>query len=399
MTAYPIPFAPAQRVRQASLMNYISLFSSFSTLVCCALPSVLVLLGMGATVASLLSVAPWLVSMSRHKIWTFTIAGALITLSFVMTYWIAPRLQLGDLCDEDDPTCGQVSRFSRMLLWGSAAVWSFGFFMAYMLGIILDWYEVQWFRVLCGLLVLGVGYSLYLLRLRRYGASMKIRFDERLEERTRLARDLHDTLLQTIQGSRLVAENARKDVHEPAAKMALQRLCEWLERAAKEGRAALEALRVSTTESNHLAWALRQAFEDCNVDGTMELILSVSGASRDMHPIARDEVYRVAYEAIMNACNHSGGRRVSIELAYNWNMLLRIQDDGKGMDPEVLRAGRSGHYGLASMRERAARIGAKITVSGSPKGTTVTLLVPGKAIFKAAQFTGIFNRFRQDRGR
>jgi mercuric ion transport protein len=139
MTTIPIVQAPAQRARRAALLNYFSLFSSFSTLICCALPSVLVLLGMGTTVASLLSAAPWLVSLSRHKIWTFSIAGTLIALSFVMTYVVAPRLRQGEVCEADDPTtCGEVSKVSRVLLWGSAMIWSGGFFVAYLLGPILE---------------------------------------------------------------------------------------------------------------------------------------------------------------------------------------------------------------------------------------------------------------------
>jgi mercuric ion transport protein len=127
------------QARRAALLNYFSLFSSFSTLICCALPSVLVLLGMGTTVASLLSAAPWLVSLSRHKIWTFSIAGILIAMSFVTTYLIAPRLRQGETCNADDPTtCGEVSRLSRIILWGSALIWSCGFFVAYLLGPILE---------------------------------------------------------------------------------------------------------------------------------------------------------------------------------------------------------------------------------------------------------------------
>jgi mercuric ion transport protein len=139
MTSASISSTPLQRGRRAALLNYFSLFSSFSTLICCALPSVLVLLGMGTTVASLLSAAPWLVSLSRHKIWTFSIAGVLISLSFVVTYFIAPRLRQGERCDADDPTtCGEVSKISRVLLWGSAVLWSCGFFVAYLLGPILE---------------------------------------------------------------------------------------------------------------------------------------------------------------------------------------------------------------------------------------------------------------------
>ena len=95
MIAATSSIAPERRAKRAALLNYFSLFSSFSTLICCALPSVLVLLGMGTAVASLLSAAPWLVSLSRHKIWTFSIAGVLIACSFAMTYVIAPRLREG----------------------------------------------------------------------------------------------------------------------------------------------------------------------------------------------------------------------------------------------------------------------------------------------------------------
>jgi mercuric ion transport protein len=94
---------------------------------------------MGTAVASLLSAAPWLVSLSRHKIWTFSIAGALIATSFVMTYVVAPRLRGGESCAADDSTtCGEVSKVSRFILWASALIWSGGFFVAYLLGPILE---------------------------------------------------------------------------------------------------------------------------------------------------------------------------------------------------------------------------------------------------------------------
>ena len=138
MTLITASISPERRAKRAALLNYFSLFSSFSTLICCALPSVLVLLGLGTTVASLLSAAPWLVSISRHKVWTFSIAGTLIAVSFAMTYLIAPRLRQGEICESDDPTtCGEVSKLSRIVLWGSALIWCGGFFVAYLLGPIL----------------------------------------------------------------------------------------------------------------------------------------------------------------------------------------------------------------------------------------------------------------------
>ena len=139
MTSHTVTLSSERSVKRAAMLNYFSLFSSFSTLICCALPSVLVLLGLGTTVASLLSAAPWLVSLSRHKVWTFSIAGTLIAASFGVTYAIAPRLRPGEVCAADDPTtCGEVSKLSRVILWGSALVWSAGFFVAYLLGPILE---------------------------------------------------------------------------------------------------------------------------------------------------------------------------------------------------------------------------------------------------------------------
>jgi mercuric ion transport protein len=125
------------RVRSGAL-SYLSLFTSLGTLLCCALPSLLVLFGLGATVASVLSEAPWLVSMSHHKHWVFIVAGALISGNFVYVYAVAPRLQMRRVaCDPNDLACQTASRFSRIILWCSAALYLIGCFSAYALGPIL----------------------------------------------------------------------------------------------------------------------------------------------------------------------------------------------------------------------------------------------------------------------
>jgi hypothetical protein len=121
----------------ASLLSYFSLFTSVGTLLCCALPSLLVLAGLGASVASTLSALPWLVTLSRHKQWTFAVSGVLIALSFLNMYYIAPRLR-AKACTPDHPSaCADASNFSRVLLWISAVIYVVGFFSAYMLGPIL----------------------------------------------------------------------------------------------------------------------------------------------------------------------------------------------------------------------------------------------------------------------
>jgi hypothetical protein len=126
------------RIRSGAL-SYISLFTSLSTLLCCALPSLFVLFGLGATVASVLSRAPWLVAMSHHKHWVFLIAGLLIAGNFVYVYALAPRLHAKHgACDPNDPAvCQAASRFSRVILWCSAALYLVGCFTAYLLGPIL----------------------------------------------------------------------------------------------------------------------------------------------------------------------------------------------------------------------------------------------------------------------
>jgi mercuric ion transport protein len=126
--------------RAGGLLGYISLFSSLSTLLCCALPSFFVLLGLGATVASVVSAAPWLITLSRHKDWTFAIAGVLIAANFVYIFYLSPRLQdESTACPVDGPSpCATASRLSRWILWGSAGVYVVGFFSAYLLGPILQ---------------------------------------------------------------------------------------------------------------------------------------------------------------------------------------------------------------------------------------------------------------------
>ena len=130
--------AATQTTRRSAVLSYFSLFTSLSTLLCCALPSLLVLFGLGASVASTLSFVPWLVTLSRHKQWTFSISGGLIALSFLNMYYIAPRFRTQE-CSPDDPSaCADVSKLSKLLLWISAAIYLAGFFVAYALGPILS---------------------------------------------------------------------------------------------------------------------------------------------------------------------------------------------------------------------------------------------------------------------
>jgi signal transduction histidine kinase len=157
----------------------------------------------------------------------------------------------------------------------------------------------------------------------------------------------------------------------------------------------VNALRASTLEKNDLAEAFRRAIEDCGRRGSCEASLSVTGASREMHPMVRDEVYRIGYEAIRNACTHSRGDRLEVALTYARDLILRVSDNGAGIDPEVARGGREGHFGLQGMRERAGRIGATLSVESSAgAGTEIKLLVPGRVVYHEQAAVSLFARLK-----
>jgi signal transduction histidine kinase/ligand-binding sensor domain-containing protein len=262
------------------------------------------------------------------------------------------------------------------------------------------WYQTNWFLLLCivsGLLLVWVVYN---LRVRQIARAISVRFDERLAERTRIARELHDTLLQTVQGSKLVADDALEKSDDSAhMRHAMKQLSGWLGQATQEGRAALNSLRTTTIETNDLAAGLRRATEECLLDKSMAVKFSVAGGPRNMHPIARDEIYRIGYEAIRNACEHASASELEVSLDYAQDLTLRVNDNGVGIDPAVIEGGKEGHFGLRGMRERAERIGSKLTLNSSPhSGTEMTLVVPGNNIFQKARATR-FERIKTSLGR
>jgi len=256
-------------------------------------------------------------------------------------------------------------------------------------GAILDfsvapaWYQTNWFLVLCIVTGIVVAWAAYRLRMRQVARAMSARFDERLAERTRMARDLHDTFLQTIQGSKLVADHALKPSTDPIRmRGALEQLSVWLGRATQEGRAALNSLRTATTQTNDLAEALRRVTTDDLVPSSMAVTFTVVGDAGEMHPIVRDEIYRIGYEAIRNACMHSGASQLEVELRYASDLTMRVSDNGVGIDPGVADKGKDGHFGLQGMRERTARIGGHLTLaSSSTSGTEIKLVVSRNITF------------------
>jgi signal transduction histidine kinase/ligand-binding sensor domain-containing protein len=247
------------------------------------------------------------------------------------------------------------------------------------------WYQTTIFQFGCILFAMLLVWTIHRVRVRQVAQAIRARFDERLAERTRIARDLHDTLLQTIQGSKLVADDALETSSDPGRmRKALEQLSAWLQQAGQEGRAALNSLRVSATTTNDLAEAFKRVLETTPIH-SLAATISVSGDVRNIHPIVRDEVYRVGYEAIRNAHAHSGGNHLEVQLRYADDLTLRIRDNGTGADASTFSAGKEGHYGVRGMRERAVRIGAKLSiVSDAARGTEVCLIVPGAIAFREA---------------
>lgn len=247
------------------------------------------------------------------------------------------------------------------------------------------WYQTGLFQALVVITFLLFCWLIYSLRVRHVSRVLSARFDERLAERTRVAREMHDTFLQTVQGSKFVADHALKDTSDHARMVrAMEQLSAWLGQATEEGRAALNSLRASTTERNDLAGAFRRAIDECRGESSIEISFSVKGDFREMHPVVRDEIYRIGYEAIRNSCAHSGGDRLEVTLEYAHDLTLRISDNGAGIASEIVVTGKEGHFGLRGMRERAERIGGKFTLVSAPdSGTAITLVVPGRIIFRS----------------
>jgi len=247
-------------------------------------------------------------------------------------------------------------------------------------------FQTAWFRALSVLAGVGVLWLLYALRVRRLATSIQARFDDRLEERERIARDLHDTLLQGIFSASIhfnVANN-----HLPAdspAKPSVQRGVDLLAQVSKEGRNTLLALRTAASSQSDLEEALSRLRGEFALPANVEFRVVTEGEAEVLCPLIRDEVYLIAREAVINAFRHSKASAIQVKVDYvSRNLRLSVRDNGCGIDEELLKSGKEGHWGLANMRERTERIGGRFKVSSRANaGTVVRLWIPGKLAFEA----------------
>lgn len=250
------------------------------------------------------------------------------------------------------------------------------------------YYQTAWFRALCVVLFLVLFWELYQLRLRQLRRQFSIGFEARVNERLRIARELHDTLLQSFQGLLLRFQAISNEVSEGKTKQKLDSAIDLAQQAITEGRDAVQGLRATTVVTNDLAESLRclgQGLAGDNFNPSSPRFgVAVEGAARDLHPILRDEVYRIGGEALRNAFHHAQANHIEVEIHYGASQLrLRIRDDGKGIAPDVVEdKERPGHWGLHGMRERAKIIGGNLEVwSSLQSGTEVELTIPARSAY------------------
>ncbi len=260
-----------------------------------------------------------------------------------------------------------------------------------------------WTRIVYAVTALLLVYFVHRSRVRRIEAALTLLFHQRLSERARLARDLNDTLLQTIEAGKLIADDALDPSSDPVRmREAMGRLSYWLGKATQEGQAALNSLGATSCDGNDLASGFRRAAEECLINRCIILELSVTGESKDMHPMVRDEVYLLGCEAISNACKRSGIDRLAIALSYGRNFCMQVKSSGQPLSSVLAEKTQDEHLDLKGMQRRANRFGATASLIISSSSTVeLTLTVPGGIIFQIAPsilprrwLTDLWNRFR-----
>ena len=270
-----------------------------------------------------------------------------------------------------------------------------------------SYYQTRWFRAAAVVAALALFWMLYQLRLRRVAHAFNLRLDERVSERTRIARELHDTLLQSFQGLMLRFQSVRDllPAHPARAAAALDGALDRADHAIVESRDAIQNLRTSTVDVTELTQAITALAEELaqGPDGERSSVTFrawVVGTPRSLHPLLRDEVYRIAGEALRNAYRHAEAGHIEAEVTYGVReVCVRIRDDGKGIDPRHLNAGLSRHWGLTNMRERAEQIGSELSLrSEIGAGTEVELRIPGSAAYSVSGGRGGVFRMRRKEG-
>ena len=268
------------------------------------------------------------------------------------------------------------------------------------------YYQTNWFRALCATVFLALLWVAYQLRVRQLRREFNTAIEARVSERTRIARELHDTLLQSLQAL-LFQYQAARNLFAAGSERAMQVLDASLDRteqAIAESRDAIRDIRSDIVAQNALPELLTRAGSELAQSRADQDVptfgLTVEGKRRTLAPIIREETYRIALELLRNAFRHAKAHRIETEIRYDDDTLrLRIRDDGKGMDLKVLQGDCSGHWGLRGVRERAQRIGAKLDAwSEAGLGTEFQLTVPAGIAYVGSGDSLPFRLLRKVKG-
>jgi signal transduction histidine kinase/ligand-binding sensor domain-containing protein len=243
-------------------------------------------------------------------------------------------------------------------------------------------YQTSWFKLACAALLAAGLYLLYLRRLAQMTTRVVERMRERLDERERIARTLHDTFLQSVHGLSLRFHSIKAVL--PKNDTVQQQIDDALDAAdavVEEGREQLMDLRVNHACRGDLAPTLAAAGAAAAQHG-VAFALHEQGSRRALRADVQDELYAIAREAIANALRHSGSSTVEARLTYGGAAFkLEVRDEGKGLDDAVLKAGqRERHWGLTGMRERAARLGARLAIRSTPGAGTSVVVTLGAGL-------------------
>ena len=245
-------------------------------------------------------------------------------------------------------------------------------------------YQTGWFLSLLAVLVLTCVWQLHRFRVTQVSNSIKERLQERLGERTRIARELHDTLLQGMLGVGMqmyAASQEGQDTHSASAM--LRHASHRLREIAEQSRRALEDLRSPFPPTDSLEITLARALENTEWPTGVQSQIKSVGANLCLRPLVQKELEQIAGEAIANALRHSGASLLRIDIVYQpSHFFLSVTDNGCGMRPDIERAGRQGHWGLKGMRERADSIGGRLRlVPHVPSGTVVEVSLLGAVAY------------------
>jgi ligand-binding sensor domain-containing protein/signal transduction histidine kinase len=383
-------FWPEQIVEKPSIPPVV--FTGFS------LRNVPVTPGPGSTLAKSISYTPSLTLSPDQNLFSFEFAA--------LSYADPQRNQFRYMLEPLDRSWNRVDAAHRMAAFttlpagkytlrvqgsNNRGVWNEQGVALY-LQILPPWWGTWWFRGVCAVVFVALLWGAYQYRILQLQREFEMRLAGRVEERTRIARELHDTLLQSVQGLMFSFQAARNLLpgRTEEAMRTLDGAIQKGDEAIAEGRDAIQGLRANPALESDLEHLLTAAGEELARSSTAEgelpaFQVTVEGARQPLSPLLQDEVYRIAREILRNAFHHAQATRIEAQTTYDGQFFrLRIRDDGKGIDRKVLEAGaRQGHWGLPGVRERAKRIGAELNLwSEVGAGTEAELTIPARIAYR-----------------